>query len=89
MELEKKHPAGHLLKMSTALLKTPVPAQRISIHLQHLKARLLPRNTCPPDSHITPSCNVNNSQNKIKYVPPGWPPANKANPWFGSDVAAR
>ena len=50
------------LKMSTALLKAPDYAQRISIHLQHLKARLLPRNTCPPDSHITQSCNINNSK---------------------------
>ena len=49
-------------KMSTALLQSPAHAQRISIHLQHLKARLLPRNTCPPDSHITPSCNINNSK---------------------------
>jgi hypothetical protein len=42
-----------------------------------------------PDSHITPSCNINNSKNKMKYAPLAWPPANMANPWFGSDVAAR
>ena len=52
-------------KMSTALLQPPAHAQRISIHLQHLKARLFPRNTCPPDSHITPSCNINNSKQNI------------------------
>jgi len=74
--------------MSTAVLTVTAHAQRIRIHLQHIKARLLPRNTCPPDSHITPSCNINNSQNKIKYVPLKKPPANMANPWFGSDVAA-
>jgi hypothetical protein len=37
-------------KMSTALLLTVLlataHAQRISIHLQHLKARFIPRNTC-------------------------------------------
>jgi hypothetical protein len=43
----------------------------------------------PPNSHITPSCNINNSKNKIKYAPLVWPPPNMANPWFGSDVAAR
>ncbi len=61
--MEKKQPGRHWLKMSTALLVAlPAHAQRISIHLQHLKARLLPRNICPPDSHITPSCNINNSK---------------------------
>ena len=43
----------------------------------------------PPDSLITPSCNINNSKNKIKYVLLVPPPANMANPWLGSDVAAR
>ena len=52
-------------KMSTALLK-PLPshAQRISAHLQRLKARLPPPNTRPPDSHITQSPNINNSIQK-------------------------
>ncbi len=55
-------------KMSTALLVAlPAHAQRISIHLQHLKARLLPRNKCPPDSHITPSRNINNSKQNKTY----------------------
>jgi hypothetical protein len=76
-------------KMSTALLNTaPDHAQRISIHLQHLKARLLPRNTCPP----TPTSHhleISKAQNKIENAPLAWPPANMANPWFGSDVAAR
>jgi hypothetical protein len=35
-------------KMSTALLTPPAHAQRISIHLQHLKARLFSQNTNPP-----------------------------------------
>jgi hypothetical protein len=50
-------------KMSTALLKT-TPAQRISVHLQRLKARLLPPNTRPPDSNFTQSPNINNSKQK-------------------------
>ncbi len=76
------------LKMSTALLAPPAHAQRISIHLYHLKARILPRNTCPP----TPTSHhlaVSRTQNKIKNVPLVRPPANMAIPWFGSDVAAR
>jgi hypothetical protein len=36
-------------KISTAMLAAgPAHAQRISFHLQQLKARLLPRNNCPP-----------------------------------------
>ncbi len=77
------------MKMSTASLTTPpAHAQRISIHLQQLNARFFPRNTCPP----TPTSHhlaMPTSQNKIKYVPTNPPPANMANPWFGSDVAAR
>jgi hypothetical protein len=74
------------LKMSTTLLELLVPAQRISTRLQHLKARLLPRNTCPP----TPTSHhlaMSKTQNIISHIPR--PPANMANPWFGSDVAAR
>ena len=51
-------------KMSTTLLKTPGPAQRISAHLQRLKARLPPPNTRPPDSNFTQSPNINNSIQK-------------------------
>jgi predicted secreted hydrolase len=50
MELEKKQPEGHWFKMSTASLGPTAHAQRISIHLQHFKARLIPRNTCPPSN---------------------------------------
>jgi hypothetical protein len=56
------------LKISTTLLTAPAHAQRISIHLQHLKARFLPRNTCPP----TPTSHhlaIPTTQNKINYVP--------------------
>jgi hypothetical protein len=52
--------------MSTALLTPPAHAQRISFHLQQLKARLLPRITCPQNSHITPVCNIKNSKKKQK-----------------------
>jgi hypothetical protein len=72
-------------KMSTALLTPLAAAQRISTRLQHLKARLLPRNTCPP----TPTSHhlaISTTQNRISHAP--LPPANMANPWFGSDVAA-
>ena len=31
---------------------------------------------------------ISTTQNIIIHVPPGRPPANMANPWFGSDVAA-
>ena len=51
-------------KMSTELLTTPPPAQRISAHLQRLNARLPPPNTRPPDSNITQSPNINNSKQK-------------------------
>jgi hypothetical protein len=54
------------LKMSTAL-KTP-PAQRISAHLQRLKLRLPPPNTRPPDSNITQSQNINNSNQKSQNL---------------------
>jgi hypothetical protein len=51
--------------MSTALLKPPPgAAQRISAHLQRLKARLPPPNTRPPDSNITQSPNINNPKQK-------------------------
>ena len=86
--LEKKQPAGHRLKISTASLKTPDPPQRISAHLQRLKARLPPPNTRPPDSNITQSPNVNNSKQKNNHKPLP-PPANMANPCSGSDVADR
>jgi hypothetical protein len=33
-------------KMSTALVEIPAHAQRISVHLQRIKARFIPRNTC-------------------------------------------
>jgi hypothetical protein len=70
-------------KMSTTLRQLPAQAQRISAHLQRLKARLLPPNTRP---HHTPSHNINNSNKN--YIPL-YPPANMANPCSGSDVAAR
>jgi hypothetical protein len=68
--------------MSTEI---PAHAQPISIHLQQLKARFIPRNTCPltTTSHH-PS--MTTTQNTINYVLP--PPAIMTNPWFGSDVAA-
>ncbi len=78
------------MKMSTAeLLTPPACAHRISIHLQHIKARLLPRNTSPPPTPTSRHLAISTTQNKKKYVPIVWPPANMANPWFGSDVAAR
>jgi hypothetical protein len=51
-------------KMSTALLQTPGAAQRISVHLQRVKARLLPTNTRPPTpaSHHLP---ISTTQTKL------------------------
>jgi hypothetical protein len=79
-------------KMSTALLTTlittpPPPAQRISAHLQRLKARILPPNTRPPPTPTSHNLPISTTQNNNhKPVPP---PANMANPCSGSDVAAR
>jgi hypothetical protein len=77
------------LKMSTASRKPLDTAQRISAHLQRLKARLPPPNTRTPDSNITQSPNVNNSKQKNNHKPVPNPPANMANPCSGSDVADR
>ncbi len=84
--MEKEQPAGHWLKMSTALLPTSPPVQRISTHPQRLKARLPPPNTRPPASHITHNLPISTTQyKKHKPMPP---PANMANPCSGSEVAA-
>jgi hypothetical protein len=75
--------------MSTTALGTPTQAQRISFHPQQLKAPPSTQHTAP-DSHITQSSNINNSkQNHKPVLELNHPPANMANPWFGSDVAAR
>jgi hypothetical protein len=55
-------------KMSaTSNRRPPAHAQRISIHLQRLKAR----NTCPPDTHIMPYRNIKNlKHNKMRTTYP-------------------
>jgi hypothetical protein len=78
------------LKKSTALdAVLPARVQRISIHLQPLKARLPPPNTCPLPIPAAHNLATSTTQTKLRYVPfLKWPPANIANPSFGSDVAA-
>jgi hypothetical protein len=52
-------------KISTALLKTPAHAQRISARLQRLKpAPPSTQHTPPPDSNITQSPNINKKANQ-------------------------
>jgi hypothetical protein len=77
-------------KTSTALDGVlPARVQRISIHLQRLKARLPPPNTRPLPIPASHNLAISPTQTKLRYVPfLKWPPANMANPWFGSDVAA-
>jgi hypothetical protein len=61
-------------KMST-VLKFDMSAQRISVHIQRLKARLLPTNTRPP-TPATRHLTISVTQNKITYLLPRlriWP----------------
>jgi hypothetical protein len=67
----------------------PITCSRVTHQHSSPAPQSAPHSTqhMPPASHITPSCNINDSKKKMTYVPL-YPPANMANPWFGSDVAA-